>query len=379
MAPTSILAEQHYQTLQKLSEKLGEAAPLKADEIRLLTGDTSAADRDAIRSGLEDGSIKLLIGTHALIEDPVKFKDLQFVVIDEQHRFGIAQRAALRVKGESPHLLVMTATPIPRSLALTLYGDLDLSIIDEMPAGRQPVETHILPPVERERAYQMIQSQVDQGFQAFIVYPLIESNENNDEVKAAVDEHALLQRDVFPDLKLGLLHGRMKPDEKEAVMKRFRDKEFQILVSTTVIEVGVDVPNATVMLIEGANRFGLAQLHQLRGRVGRGSDKAFCLLIPDHEDAVENERLMVMVQTNDGFVLAEKDLQQRGPGDFIGYRQSGFSELKLASIMDVKTIEKSRKLAEELFKKDPELAAPENTLLHEKLTEFWTHTNSDLS
>jgi ATP-dependent DNA helicase RecG len=379
MAPTSILAEQHYQTLQKLSVKMEGNAPIHQNEIRLLTGDTPQKEREEIRAGLEDGSIKLLIGTHALIEDPVKFKDLQYVVIDEQHRFGIAQRAALRLKGESPHLLVMTATPIPRSLALTLYGDLDLSIIDEMPAGRQPVETHVLPPIERERAYQMIRSQVNQGYQAFIVYPLIESNENNDEVKAAVDEHEKMQHEVFPDLKLGLLHGRMKPDEKEDVMKRFRNKDFQILVSTTVIEVGVDVPNATVMLIEGANRFGLAQLHQLRGRVGRGSDQSFCLLVPDNEDAVENERLTVMTQTNDGFVLAEKDLQQRGPGDFIGYRQSGYSELKLASIMDVKTIEKARNLAQELFKKDPALSLPENALLGEKLSDFWKTTNSDIS
>jgi ATP-dependent DNA helicase RecG len=379
MTPTSILAEQHFQTLQKLSVKLEGNAPIHQNEIRLLTGDTSQGEREEIRTGLENGSIKLLIGTHALIEDPVKFKDLQYVVIDEQHRFGIAQRAALRQKGDSPHLLVMTATPIPRSLALTLYGDLDLSIIDEMPAGRQPVETHVLPPVERERAYQMIRSQVNQGYQAFIVYPLIESNENNDEVKAAVDEHEKMQHDVFPDLKLGLLHGRMKPDEKEDVMKRFRNSEFQILVSTTVIEVGVDVPNATVMLIEGANHFGLAQLHQLRGRVGRGSDKSFCLLVPDNEDAVENERLTVMTQTNDGFVLAEKDLQQRGPGDFIGYRQSGYSELKLASIMDVKTIEKARNLAQELFKKDPALSLTENALLGEKLSDFWKNTNSDIS
>mgnify|MGYP000855241197 CR=1 FL=1 len=379
MAPTSILAEQHFQTLQKLSAKLEGKALIHQNEIRLLTGDTSQSEREEIRAGLEDGSIKLLIGTHALIEDPVKFKDLQYVVIDEQHRFGIAQRAALRQKGDSPHLMVMTATPIPRSLALTLFGDLDLSIIDEMPAGRQPVETHVLPPIERERAYQMIRSQVNQGYQAFIVYPLIESNENNDEVKAAVDEHEKMQRDVFPDLKLGLLHGRMKPDEKENVMRRFRNKEFNILVSTTVIEVGVDVPNATVMLIEGANRFGLAQLHQLRGRVGRGSDKAFCLLVPDNEDAVENERLTVMTQTNDGFILAEKDLQQRGPGDFIGYRQSGYSELKLASIMDIKSIEKARNLAQELIKGDPVLALPENALLNEKLIDFWKNPNSDLS
>lgn len=380
MAPTSILAEQHFHTLVKLTAGMGENNPLKPQEIRLLTGDTPKADREEINCGLEDGSIKLLIGTHALIEDPVKFKNLQFVVIDEQHRFGVAQRSALRQKGETPHLMVMTATPIPRSLALTLYGDLDLSVMDEMPAGRQPVETHVLHPLERERAYQIIHSQIKQGFQAFIIYPLIEKNENsNDEVKAAVDEHDLLQKDIFPDLKLGLLHGRLKAEEKETVMRQFRNKEFDILISTTVVEVGVDVPNATVMLIEGANRFGLAQLHQLRGRVGRGGDKAYCLLIPDSEDTVENERLAVMTETNDGFILAEKDLQQRGPGDFIGSRQSGFAELKLASITDLKTIEKSRALAIDLFKRDPDLSKPENVLLSKQLSDFWKSSSTDLS
>jgi ATP-dependent DNA helicase RecG len=302
------------------------------------------------------------------------------VVIDEQHRFGVAQRAALRQKGETPHLLVMTATPIPRSLALTLYGDLDLSVMDELPAGRQPIETHVLHPLERERAYEMIHSQVKKGFQAFIIYPLIEKTENSsDEVKAAVDEHDLLQKTIFPDLKLGLLHGRMKPDEKEAVMKQFREKEFDILISTTVVEVGVDVPNATIMLIEGANRFGLAQLHQLRGRVGRGGNQSYCLLVPDTEDALENERLVVMTETNDGFVLAEKDLQQRGPGDFIGSRQSGFAELQLASISDIKTIEKSRTLAASLFENDPDLSKPEHALLKNQLAMFWKSTSTDLS
>lgn len=380
MAPTSILAEQHYQTLVKLTTAMGESSPIQPDAVKLLTGDTSKAERELINTGLQDGSVKLLIGTHALIEDPVQFKNLQFVVIDEQHRFGVAQRAALRQKGETPHLLVMTATPIPRSLALTLYGDLDLSVMDELPAGRQPIETHVLHPLERERAYEMIHSQVKKGFQAFIIYPLIEKTENSsEEVKAAVDEHDLLQKTIFPDLKLGLLHGRMKPDEKEAVMKQFREKEFQVLISTTVVEVGVDVPNATIMLIEGANRFGLAQLHQLRGRVGRGCNQSYCLLVPDTEDALENERLVVMTETNDGFVLAEKDLQQRGPGDFIGSRQSGFAELQLASISDIKTIEKSRALAASLFESDPDLSKPEHTLLKNRLKEFWKTTSSDLS
>jgi ATP-dependent DNA helicase RecG len=353
-------------------------SPLHPDEIRLLTGDTPAKEREELFSSLEDGSIKLLVGTHALIESSVKFKNLQFVVIDEQHRFGVAQRAALRQKGNTPHLLVMTATPIPRSLALTLYGDLDLSVMDEMPVGRLPVETHVLHPLERERAYQVISSQIEQGHQAFVIYPLIEKGED-EEAKAAVEEHDYLQREIFPNLKLGLLHGRMKPDEKENVMKQFHDRNFDILVSTTVVEVGVDVPNATVMLIEGANRFGLAQLHQLRGRVGRSDEKSYCLLIPDNEDALQNERLEVMTQTNDGFVLAEKDLQQRGPGDFIGSRQSGFAELKMASYTDVRTIEKARGLASELYQKDPGLSQAENSLLKEKLADFWQTTSSDIS
>lgn len=379
MAPTSILAEQHYRSMQKfLAGEKKSGLPLKSEEIRLLTGDTNNKEREVIKQGLLDGSIKLVVGTHALIEDPVQFKNLQLAVIDEQHRFGVAQRAALRKKGVNPHLLVMTATPIPRSLALTLYGDLELSIMDEMPVGRKPVITYVLNPLERERAYQLVRSNVENGNQVFIVYPLIEQGDN-DEVKAAVEDHQVLQKEVFPNLKVGLLHGKMSPDEKESVMKKFRDKDFDILVSTTVIEVGVDIPNATVMMIEGANRFGLAQLHQLRGRVGRGDEQAICLLLPDTEDALENERLKVMTETNDGFVLAEKDLQQRGPGDFIGYRQSGFADLRMARITDIRLIEKARSIAEELFAEDPLLKNPENELLLSKVSEFWHSDNSDLS
>jgi ATP-dependent DNA helicase RecG len=379
MAPTGILAEQHYRSMQKfLADEANSNAPLKSSEIVLLTGDTNTKDREIIKQGLLDGTIKLIIGTHALIEDPIQFKNLQFAVIDEQHRFGVAQRAALRKKGTNPHLLVMTATPIPRSLALTLYGDLELSIMDEMPVGRKPVKTYVLSPLERERAYQLVRCNVEKGHQAFIVYPLIDQGDN-DEVKAAVDDHEILQKDIFPNLKVGLLHGKMTPDEKESVMKDFRNKEFDILVSTTVIEVGVDIPNATVMMIEGANRFGLAQLHQLRGRVGRGDDQSICLLIPEGEDSLENERLKVMTETNDGFVLAEKDLEQRGPGDFIGYRQSGFADLRMARITDIRLIEKARSIAEELFTDDPMLGKPENALLLDKVSEFWHSENSDLS
>jgi len=377
MAPTSILAEQHYRSLQKILA--GGEGGLSAGQIRLLVGDTPEAEKDEIYQQLAKGEIKVVVGTHALIESPVTFADLQLAVIDEQHRFGVEQRSALRSKGNNPHLLVMTATPIPRSLALTVYGDLDISVMDEMPVGRQPVATHVLIPKERERAYTLIRSQIKDGRQAFIIYPLIEESENI-ESRAAVDDYEILSKEVFPDLKVGLLHGRMRPDEKDEVMAKFRDQQYHILVSTTVVEVGVDVPNATVMLVEGANRFGLAQLHQLRGRVGRGSDQAYCLLIPDHEDAVENERLQAMAETNDGFVLAERDLQQRGPGEFLGTRQSGYATgLRMASLTDVALIEKARTHAQSIFQHDPELKQPEHSLLAEALERFWGDGKGDVS
>lgn len=377
MAPTSILAEQHYRNFVSLLA--GENGFLKQDEIRLLVGNTTGSEKEAIKSGLADGSIKIVIGTHAVIEPDVHFKDLQFVVIDEQHRFGVEQRAELRSKGTNPHLLVMTATPIPRSLALTMFGDLDISVMNVMPAGRQPIATYVLRPQERERAYAMIRSQIKNGNQAFIVYPLIDESEKMD-ARAAVDDFEALSNHVFPDLKLGLLHGRMRPSEKDEVMLKFRDKEFDILVSTTVIEVGVDVPNSTLMLIEGADRFGLAQLHQLRGRVGRGSVASTCLLIPTREDATENERLQAMATTNDGFELADLDLKLRGPGEFLGTRQAGFaSSLKMASITDIQLIEKARTHAQALFEKDPDLTQPEHALLAEAFQRFWNGAQSDIS
>jgi ATP-dependent DNA helicase RecG len=320
----------------------------------------------------------LIIGTHALIEDPVTFADLEMVIIDEQHRFGVEQRGLLRSKGTNPHLLVMTATPIPRSLALTVYGDLDLTVMDEMPPGRQAVNTFVLTPTERERAYSLICNQVEAGHQAFIIFPLVEESDKS-ESKAAVDEHTKLQSNVFPQFKLGLLHGRLKPGEKDDVMSRFHAGEYQVLVSTSVVEVGVDVPNATVMLIEGANRFGLAQLHQFRGRVGRAGDKAYCLLIPESSNGMENERLQAMAQTNDGFELADRDLEQRGPGQFLGTRQSGFNELQLASLTDVRLIEKARREALELFNKDPDLTHPEHQLLASRLERFWGGSKGDIS
>jgi ATP-dependent DNA helicase RecG len=385
MAPTSILAAQHYNSLLQIlaSEPdvgISENPPLNKEEIRLIVGATPETTKREIRSELESGKIKLIIGTHALIEDPVHLKNLQLIIIDEQHRFGVEQRAKLRAKGNNPHLLVMTATPIPRSLALTVYGDLDLSVMDEMPPGRQEVGTYVLTPRERERAYGLIRSQVQQGHQAFIIYPLVEESDKS-ETKAAVEEYTRLKNEIFSKLEVGLLHGRMKPDEKEDIMARFRNSELDIMVSTSVIEVGVDIPNATVMLVEGANRFGLAQLHQFRGRVGRGSEKAYCLLIPETADAVENERLQVMVETNDGFILAERDLDQRGPGQFLGTRQSGYSELHLANLSDVHLIEKARRFAKALFQEDPDLTQPKHQHLAKALLRAWGNDNgkSDIS
>lgn len=377
MAPTSILAEQHYKSLRELLTA-GENPLVGEGEIQLLIGATPETEKDQIRNDLNTGVIKVIVGTHALLEDPVNFSDLQLAVVDEQHRFGVTQRATLRSKGDNPHLLVMTATPIPRSLALTVYGDLDLSVIDELPPGRKPVHTFVLAPRELERAHGLIKSEVEKGRQAFIVYPLVEESEKS-QSKAAVDEYLYLKQEVFPAQKLGLLHGRMKGAEKDEVMTQFRDGLYDILVATTVIEVGVDVPNATVMLVEGANRFGLAQLHQLRGRVGRGADRSYCLLVPDTPSAVENERLEVMLETNDGFVLAERDLEQRGPGDFLGTRQSGFADLRAANLTDVKLIEKARYHAKVLFERDPGLTDPAHQYIAAAVKDFWDPVEADIS
>ena len=379
MAPTGILAEQHYRTLGKLlADPMDESALLKPEQICLLVGDTTASERKVILEKLADGSIKLVVGTHALIEDPVIFKDLQFVVVDEQHRFGVDQRAQLRSKGTNPHLLVMTATPIPRSLALTIYGDLDLSVMDEFPVGRQNIDTFVFYPRERESVYDRIRTQLDLGYQVFIIYPLVEQGDN-DEAKAAVEEHDRLKKEVFSKYKLGLMHGRMKPDEKDQVMKSFRDHDIDVLVSTSVVEVGIDIPNASMILIEGANKFGLSQLHQFRGRVGRGTAKSYCILIPESESDSDNERLQAMVETNDGFLLAEKDLDQRGPGDFLGSRQSGFADLRMASLTDIRMIEIARKAAQTLFEEDPNLAQPENQYLVTTLNHFWGAGKGDIS
>jgi ATP-dependent DNA helicase RecG len=375
MAPTSILAEQHFQTMLDL---LPVASGIPADSIRLLIGATPESEKQVIRTELANGTIKVVVGTHALLEDPVTFANLGLTVIDEQHRFGVKQRATLRDKGENPNLLVMTATPIPRSLALTIYGDLDLTIIDEMPPGRIPTETQVIRPNERTRAHQFIIGQLENGHQAFIIYPLVEESEKI-QAMAAVEEHSRLQEEVLNGYKVGLLHGRLSPDEKEAAMSMFRAGEYHAMVSTSVVEVGVDIPNATVVLIEGANRFGLSQLHQFRGRVGRGEHPSYCLLIPDSDNEADNERLLAMETTNDGFILAELDLEQRGPGDFLGTRQSGFAELRTARLTDIRLIEKARREAQNLFAADPELAQPENQLLAKELARFWTTGKGEIS
>jgi ATP-dependent DNA helicase RecG len=376
MAPTEILAEQHYRTIAALlanAQDWGIDHPLS---ISLLTGSLGRVERRHAYTSIASGKTDIVVGTHALIQQHVTFRDLALVVVDEQHRFGVAQRATLRNKGNAPHMLVMSATPIPRSLALTVFGDLEISVIDELPPGRQPIETRWLLPRERERAYAFLHNQIEQGRQAFILYPLIEGSDKV-AARAAVEEYERLRTEIFADLRLGLLHGKMKSSEKDEIMTRFRDGEIDILVSTSVIEVGIDVPNATVMLIEGADRFGLAQLHQFRGRVGRGAHKSYCLLISDTaapddpQTRTTWERLKAIEDTQDGFVLAEKDLELRGPGDFFGVRQSGLPALRLASLSNVKILEEARQEAKILFDQDPMLSQAEHQMLAENLAKFW--------
>jgi ATP-dependent DNA helicase RecG len=339
MAPTEILAEQHYFNIRRLLER-------SRFRLTLLTGATPARKRREILAELAGGSLHMVIGTHALVQEDVTFRDLGLAIIDEQHRFGVLQRATLRAKGLHPDVLVMTATPIPRTLALTTYGDLDVSVIREMPPGRQPITTAAKPESRRDEIYQFVRKQVEAGRQAYIIYPLIEESEKVD-LKAATEMADHLSQDVFPDLRVALLHGRLKQDAKDRVMNAFARGEFDILVSTTVVEVGVDVPNATAMVVEHAERFGLSQLHQLRGRVGRGAHKSYCLLLYQHplsDDA--RERLRALTETTDGFEIAERDLQQRGPGDFFGTRQSGLPTLRVGDLMrDHHLMEEARRAA----------------------------------
>jgi len=376
LAPTSILAQQHYETLHAM---FIQDHVVKENEIALLIGDMPEKQKGLIRQGLISGEIKVVIGTHALIEEPVVFQSLQIVVIDEQHRFGVAQRAALRTKGENPHLLIMSATPIPRSLNLTIYGDLDISVLTDMPGGRIPVRTYLLHPAQKMIAYEKIKDQIEAGHQAFIVYPKIEGGEQEPFSTAVIPAYEELITKIFPQYRIGLLHGRLKQEEKDAILQRFREHDLDILASTTVIEVGMDIPNATIILIEGANHFGLAQLHQLRGRVGRGDAESFCYLVPDQDIAMENERLRKLTETNDGFELAEFDLKTRGPGDFFGTRQSGYRGLKLANISDIKLIARAREYAQQIIEQDPDLTNEENKALLFELENLWKATNSELS
>jgi len=385
MAPTEILAEQHHRTLttilcgvvDEVRERDARAARLLSQmRVGLLTGSLSQSEKEERRQQIATGELEIIVGTHALIQEGVSFKDLGLAIIDEQHRFGVAQRAALRQKGYNPHVLVMSATPIPRTLALTIYGDLDLSTIDELPPHRQRVITKWLAPLERERAYAFLRGQVKKGRQAFIICPLIEES-NKIEAKAAVSEYTRLQGEVFPDLQLGLLHGRMHSADKEEVMTRFRQGEYDVLVTTPVVEVGIDVPNATVMLVEGADRFGLAQLHQFRGRVGRGEHQSYCLLLAESPSFEGEQRLKIIETTQDGFLLAEEDLKMRGPGEFFGTRQSGLPDLKVAKLGDVRILEQARRAALDLSREDPALSRPEHQLLAQRVREFWG-TETDL-
>jgi ATP-dependent DNA helicase RecG len=363
MAPTEILAQQHFSGLSELAEKIGV-------KIRLLTGSTKKKDRNILHAELESGELNIIVGTHALLEDKVIFKNLGFVVIDEQHRFGVAQRARLWAKNVlPPHVLVMTATPIPRTLAMTLYGDLDISIIDELPPGRKPIATKHHYDKDRPAVFNFIKQEIELGRQIYVVYPLIEESEQLD-YKNLMDGYEHLQAWFpSPQYQLSIVHGRLKSADKEYEMQRFIKKQTQIMVATTVIEVGVNVPNASVMIIESAERFGLSQLHQLRGRVGRGAEQSYCILMTGFKLSREAKvRLETMVRTNDGFEIAEVDLELRGPGDLQGTQQSGDLDLHIADISrDNQLLVYCRQLATQILDTDPELELPENQLLKNQL------------
>ncbi len=393
MAPTEILAEQHFRTLTALLEGIEvEGRPLR---IELLTGSLKTGAKRAAAAAVAAGEVDIAVGTHALIQAGVAFHNLGLTVVDEQHRFGVMQRAALRdratsaggdgVRGgrsssdqsgdeQTPHLLVMSATPIPRTLALTLFGDLDISVIDEMPPGRLAIDTRWVSPEERASGYDFVRSQIAAGRQAFVVCPLIDESAAV-QSRAATQEYERLSQEVYSDLRLGLLHGRLPAAEKEAVLQAFRRGELDVLVATSVIEVGIDIPNASVMLIEGADRFGLAQLHQLRGRVGRGADQSFCLLLSDDPSFTARQRLKLLEDTNDGFALAEADLRLRGPGDYFGTRQSGLPQFQAADFSDVGLIETARREAMDLLAADPGLKAA----AHEALSAAVTRTKRVVS
>lgn len=401
MAPTEILAEQHYRGLKALLGKVRVAreahapvsgiGPADAERLReiqrllgmtddeiddegirvaLLTGSLGTKDRRRVLEGIADGEIDLVVGTHALITESVRYQRLGAVIVDEQHRFGVEQRQRLKEKGFNPHMLVMTATPIPRTLTLTIYGDLDTSVLDELPPGRQEIKTRWVTSVERDKAYKHIRREVARGRQAFVICPLVEESEKVD-LPSAEEMYAKLSGEIFPDLRVALIHGRMASREKDSVMVAFRAHQFDILVATAVIEVGIDVPNATTMIIEGADRFGLAQLHQFRGRVGRGMHQSFCILVSDRDNEVTRQRLQAMEETRDGFRLAEIDLQLRGPGEFFGTRQSGTPDLKVAQLADTRLLHAANLEAQKILADDPRLSKPEHALLAAKVAIFW--------
>ncbi|MCB0394549.1 MAG: ATP-dependent DNA helicase RecG, partial [Bdellovibrionales bacterium] len=340
----------------------------KRDQIALLTGSMKKSERDSILDRLASGEIELLIGTHALIQDGVEFKSLALAIVDEQHRFGVHQRRLLKTKGLSPHLLVMTATPIPRSLSMTLYGDLDISIVKTMPKGRIPITTKVTWESKRRQVIEFVKKQLESGRQAYVVLPLVEESEKID-LRDAISEHVQLQSDL-KEFAVGLIHGKMKADEKEVTMEKFRKGELQVLVSTTVIEVGVDVPNANLILVVHAERFGLSQLHQLRGRVGRGRYKSYCVLMLGKAVSDEaRERVMIMEKSSNGFEIADKDLEIRGPGDFLGTRQSGLEGFKMANLVrDIDILVEARRAAQDVIERDVDLKSPENQMLRDELS-----------
>ena len=365
MAPTEILAEQHYRSIAALLEPCGV-------RVGLLTGSMTAAQKRRAKEAAAAGETDLLIGTHALISDGVAFASLGLVITDEQHRFGVNQRGALAAKGDNPHVLVMSATPIPRTLALLIYGDLDISVLDEMPKGRIPIDTFFVDGGKRQRAYNFVKKHVAEGRQGYVICPLVEDSEDGGDRKAARSYAESLAAGYLSGCRVGLLHGKMKGAEKDEVMKRFAAGELDVLVSTTVVEVGVNVPNAVIMIIENAERFGLSQLHQLRGRVGRGSIQSYCILISDAKNEAAVARLNTMCKTTDGFAIANEDLKQRGPGDFFGSRQHGLPDMKIADMMtDTRIFSQAQEAAREILRSDPELTARENSGLAEEVTRLF--------